>query len=36
MINQETAEKLGVELETLQNVFNGYSVMSSSDLDARP
>ena len=34
MINQETAEKLGVELELLQSTFEGYKVMSSEDIEA--
>jgi hypothetical protein len=32
MLNQETAEKLGVELELLQSTFEGFTVMSNDDL----
>ncbi len=33
MINQETADKLGVDLEVLQSTFDGYKVMSQEDID---
>ena len=33
MINQETADKLGVELDVLQSTFDGYKVMSQEDID---
>ncbi len=34
MINQETAERLGIELELLQSTFEGFKVMSADDIEA--